>query len=218
MLFRSRPTASGSHDVFRMVASAIFLFGLLAYHRSFGNPFIFDDIRSIQENPKIRSLSREMFNPPVPRAVTNRPVVNASFALNYAIGGLEVGSFHVLNLLIHMGAALLLFGIVRRTLELPSLRERFPGDDASWIAGAIALLWLVHPLAGESVTYVVQRTESLMGFFWLLVLYCVIRGATGDRPSAWYAAALVALGLGLGSKEPMVAAPLAVLEIGRAHV
>ncbi|MFM7737173.1 MAG: tetratricopeptide repeat protein, partial [Alphaproteobacteria bacterium] len=202
-------------DALWVVATAIALFGLLAYHRSFGNPFVFDDLRSIQENPTIRGLSWEMFRPPVPRAVTNRPVVNASFALNYAIGGLDVVSFHVLNLLIHMGAALLLFGIVRRTLELPSLRDRFPDDGASWIAGAIALLWLVHPLAGESVTYVVQRTESLMGLFYFLVLYCVIRGATGERPNTWYVGALVALVLGLGSKESMVASPLAVLVYDR---
>jgi len=193
------------------VASAIALFGLLAYHRSFGNPFVFDDLRSIQENTTIRSFSWETLRPPSPRAVTNRPVVNASFALDYAIGGLDVTSFHVLNLLIHMGAALLLFALVRRTLELPSLRARYPDEGASWIAGAIALLWLVHPLAGESVTYVVQRTESLMGLFYLLVLYCVLRGATGERPWAWYAGALVALALGLGSKETMITAPIAVL-------
>jgi hypothetical protein len=197
------------------VASAIALFGLLAYHRSFGNPFVFDDLRSIPENPTIRSLSWKVLEPPVPRAVTNRPVVNASFAINYAIGGLDVVSFHVLNLLIHMGAALLLYGIVRRTLELPPLRDRFPDGGSSWIAGAIATLWLVHPLAGESVTYVVQRTESLMGFFYLLVLYCVLRGATDGPPVAWNLAALVALGLGLGSKESMVAAPLAVLVYDR---
>lgn len=210
-----RGPRAGAGDALWVVASAIALFGLLAYHRTFGNPFVFDDLRSIQENPTIRGLSWQMFHPPVPRAVTNRPVVNASFALNYAIGGLDVVSFHVLNLLIHMGAALLLFGLVRRTLDLPSMRGRYPDDGASWIAGAVALLWLVHPLAGESVTYVVQRTESLMGLFYLLVLYCVLRGATGERPFAWYAGAVGALALGLGSKESMISAPLAVLSYDR---
>ncbi len=213
-----RPRGRGTHDAavdpLWFVAGTIAIGALVAYHRTFGNPFVFDDLRSIQENATIRDLSGGIFHPPGPRAVTNRPIVNASFALNYAIGGLDVVSFHVLNLLIHLAAALLLFGIVRRTLELPSLRARFAAEGA-WIAGAIALLWLVHPLAGESVTYVVQRTESLMGMFYFLALYGAIRGATGDRPAAWNMASLVALGLGLGCKEPMITAPLVVLAYDR---
>ena len=86
--------------------------------------------------------------------------------------------------------------------------------DADWLALAIALLWAVHPLLTESVTYVIQRTELLMGMFFLATLYCFIRGATTESRgarAAWYVAAVIACALGMGSKEVMVTAPLVVL-------
>jgi protein O-mannosyl-transferase len=55
-------------------------------------------------------------------------------------------------------------GVVRRTLRQPTLRERF-GASANGLALATAVLWMVHPLQTESVTYVIQRAESMMGLF-----------------------------------------------------
>ena len=69
-----------------------------------------------------------------------------------------------------------LYGIVWRTLLGPGLAERYAGR-ACWLALAAALLWVVHPLETESVTYIYQRYESLMGLFFLLSLYTFIRGA-----------------------------------------
>ena len=57
------------------------------------------------------------------------------------------------------------------------LRERF-GPVAAPVAFAAALLWTVHPLNTQAVTYIVQRTESLASLFYLLTLYCTLRGAT----------------------------------------
>jgi len=91
---------------------------------------------------------------------------------------------------VHLLAAVVLFGILRRTLEGEKLRDRF-GDASVWLAGVIALIWVVHPLQTESVTYIVQRTESLMGLFLLLTLYCTIRGSHSVRPKAWYLAAVI---------------------------
>ena len=79
-------------------------------------------------------------------------------------------SYHAGNLLIHLLAALTLFGIVRRTLLLPALRDRF-GGASTGLAAAAALIWALHPLQTESVTYIVQRAESLMGLCYLLTLY-----------------------------------------------
>ena len=79
-------------------------------------------------------------------------------------------------------------------------------DAAAGIALAVSVLWAVHPLQTESVTYVVQRSESLMTLFYLLTLYCVARGAASQRPSCWYAAAVVACALGMLSKPVMVTA------------
>jgi Tfp pilus assembly protein PilF len=67
----------------------------------------------------------------------------------------------------------------------------------------VALLWAVHPLQTGAVTYIVQRAESLMGLFYLLTIYCAIRG--------WTAAAIAACALGMATKESMVTAPLVVV-------
>jgi tetratricopeptide (TPR) repeat protein len=89
------------------------------------------------------------------------------------------------------------------------MRGRF-GAAATWVAAAAALLWTAHPLQTESVTYLVQRTESLMGLFYLLTLYCVIRGAASRAAEWWYVAAVTACAAGMASKEVMVTAPLIV--------
>ena len=80
------------------------------------------------------------------------------------------------------------------------------------LAFAVALLWLVHPLLTESVTYVIQRAELIMSLFYLLTLYCFIRGAESSSHSrAWHGLCLAACGLGMASKEVMITAPVMVL-------
>ena len=166
----------------------------------------------------IRSLrSAEVLIPPGKTTVARRPLTNLSFAVNYAIGKLAVRSYHAGNLLIHLLAALTLFGIVRRTLLLPALRQRF-GGASTGLAAAAALIWALHPLQTESVTYVVQRAESLMGICYLLTLYAVIRGASSERPWPWYAAAIAVCALGMGAKEVMATAPIVVLLYDRAFL
>ena len=181
-----------------------------AYLNSFNGPFIFDDIESIPHNRTIRQMDTAL-SPPNAEGITvqGRPILNLSLAVNYALGGTDVWGYHVFNLAIHVLAALALFGIVRRTLLLPSMRDRF-GPAAPYLAGAVAMLWALHPLRTESVTYVVQRAESLMGLFYLATLYCAIRSSLSGRPSGrwrrWPPAAL-----GMATKEVMVTAPVIVL-------
>jgi len=195
--------------------------GLLAYHNSFSGPFIFDDAASIPENPTIRHLWPiwDTLSPPHRGGITveGRPLVNLSLAINYAFGGTKVQGYHVLNLIIHILAGLTLLGVVRRTLLQPRLRERF-GAVANELALAVAVLWTVHPLQTESVTYIVQRAESLMGLFYLLTLYCFIRGTGSPLSRWWYGLCLTACALGTASKEVMVSAPLMVLLYDRTFV
>ena len=195
--------------------------GLLAYHNSFTGPFILDDGPSIQRNPTIRHLWPiwDALSPPHKGAITveGRPIVNLSLAINYALGGYDVRGYHALNLTIHILAGLSLLGIVRRTLLQPRLRERF-GAVANELALAVAVLWTVHPLQTESVTYIIQRTESLMGLFYLLTLYCFIRGAASSRSRRWYGLCAAACALGMVSKEVMVSAPLMVLLYDRSFL
>jgi len=195
--------------------------GLLAYCNSFTGGFLSDDVRSILENPSIRRLWPiwQPLSPPHQGGLTveGRPLINLSLAVNYALGGYNVWGYHALNLIVHILAGLTLFGIVRRTLLQPSLRERF-GNAANGLALAVAVLWTVHPLQTESVTYVIQRAESMMGLFYLLTLYCFIRGADSVKPRAWYGLCVAACALGMASKEVMISAPVIVMLYDRAFV
>jgi tetratricopeptide (TPR) repeat protein len=161
----------------RFIPVLIVAAGIWAYHNSFQGPFIFDDVTSIAENPHIRHLwpTGEAASRFVDRTVAGRPVARLTLALNYALGGLDVRGYHAFNLAVHLLSALVVYGILRRTFEGEKLRDRV-GTAATWLAAAIALIWEVHPLQTESVTYIVERTESLMGLFLLLTLYCFIRG------------------------------------------
>lgn len=188
--------------------------GLAAYHNSLAGPFVFDDIPAIVENPSIRQLwpLGDVLAPGTHGGVTTagRPIVNLSLALNHALSGSAVWSYHVVNLAIHLLAGLALFGWVRRTLLTPLLRARF-GADALPLAVCIAALWTLHPLQTESVTYIVQRAESLVGLFYLLTLYCFARGAEPGASWRWFAGAVACCALGMATKEVMVSAPLVVL-------
>jgi tetratricopeptide (TPR) repeat protein len=194
-------------------AAALAALAALAYGRTFSVPLIFDDVPAITGNPTLRHFGAAL-RPPIDMTVSARPILNLSLALNYAAGGTDVRGYHAANLAIHILAGLALFGIVRRTLA------RRGSPAASPAAFSVALIWLLHPLQTESVTYVVQRAESLMGLFYLLTLYCFIRGAETETPASrpWYVLSVAACLLGMATKEVMVSAPLVVLLYDRAFL
>jgi Tfp pilus assembly protein PilF len=228
----------GSRGAIVAAAVLVVLAGLAAYANSFRGAFVYDDLPSIQDNPTIRRLwpLTGPLSPPGGSGspVEGRPLVNLSLALNYRFGGTRVAGYHGVNLAIHLLAGLTLLGIVRRTLLLVAARDcgangglaarlkNDPAKQALLIATIIALLWTLHPLQTESVSYVAQRAESLMGLCYLLTLYGFIRAlrlgeSWNDTPEAgsgafgWLVVAwLFCLG-GMASKEVMVSAPLVVL-------
>jgi tetratricopeptide (TPR) repeat protein len=231
---RAQPAASArSSRIVWLAACALVLATAAAYSNSFSGPFVFDDTSSIVSNPTIRSLWppwEALSTPRVGVTVGGRPILNFSLALNYAFSGTSVTGYHVGNLLIHLGAALALFGLLRRTLTKASAggwtpqrpwATHLPETDVTLLAFAIAALWAVHPLQTESVTYLIQRAESLMGLFYLLTLYSFARAT--DHHSAtsrrlWLAASIASCFLGMGAKEVMVSAPVLVLLYDRTFV
>jgi protein O-mannosyl-transferase len=167
-------------------AALLVLAGTLAYANALSGPFLFDDDNSIVHNAQIRQLwpLSVPLSPPRDTPVAGRPLVNLTFAANYAVGELDVRGYRLVNLGVHLLAALVLFGLVRRTLRLPLLAGRL-GPHSLNLAWASAFIWMLHPLNTETVNYLSQRTESLMGLFYLLTLYCSVRayesGAEGRR-------------------------------------
>jgi tetratricopeptide (TPR) repeat protein len=190
---------------------ALAMAGILAYANSLSNPFVFDDQASIVDNDRIRhvwNLSSVLF-PERELAVAGRPLVNVSLAINYALGGSDVVGYHVWNILIHVVCALLLFGIVRRTLQW-SHRTTPLAARGTYVAFAAALLWVLHPLNSEAVDYVIQRTESMMALFYLLTLYANLRALTTNRSMRWQVAAVLSCAAGMACKESMVTAPVLI--------
>jgi tetratricopeptide (TPR) repeat protein len=207
-LWMTKSTSNRAQSINHQMAAklTIVFAGVLCYADSFQGAFVYDERDYIINNPTIRHVW-----PPWPALLApinvNRPLIGLTNALNYAISGLNPWSYHAVNLLIHIVAALALFGIVHRTL---SGVARF-GKDSTALALVVALAWLVHPLQTESVTYVMQRCESLMGMFYLVALYCSVRSFDSPRKGLWYGAAIAACGAGMLSKQVMVTAPLMLL-------
>jgi tetratricopeptide (TPR) repeat protein len=255
-----------------LAGGAIVLAALAVYGNTFTRPFIFDDLWSIVNNPTLHHFGTAL-SPPLNEGVGGRPLLSLSFFFNYVISGDQVWSYHVLNLVVHILAALTLFGVMWRTLEFAGVgtlgfgEVKTPGfvevgargprvragaqakadmdgvrAEAESKAGAdgraarpyllafvIAVLWAVHPVQTEAVTYISQRAEAMMGLFYLLTLYGFIRSvespATGSRaaipgapgatrrwfsPVHWQILSILAGLLGALSKESISTAPLMV--------
>ncbi|MBI5382009.1 MAG: tetratricopeptide repeat protein [Opitutae bacterium] len=218
-------------------AGVLALATFAAYANSFSGPFVFDDIDAIAENLTLRQLWPPWgaLQPPAGGLpVSGRPVVNFSFALNYAVGGTAVRGYHLANLLIHISASLLLFGIVRRTLRrvmaTPTASQATATNRPTLLAFSVALLWALHPLQTASVTYLSQRAESLLGLFFLLTFYGFVRWTERDSATAdaanrsdgsstgWATLSATACLLGMATKEVMVSAPLLILLFDRTFV
>jgi Flp pilus assembly protein TadD len=183
----------------------------LVYANSLAGVFLYDDVNSIIRNPSIRSLWPiwDAAWAPANTTTAGRPMLNLSLALNFAVSGLSVWSYHLLNILIHIGSSLCLFGLIRRSLMNGRLAAGW-AQRATPLALSATLIWAVHPLHTHAITYIIQRGEALMGLFFLLTLYLAVRARTESSPR-WSMLTVIACGLGMASKEVMISAPLLVL-------
>jgi tetratricopeptide (TPR) repeat protein len=184
-----------------LCSAALGLLGLLAYANSLHGVFIFDDTISIVENPNLRTLwsAKLLRSAWGESALLGRPLVALSFALNYALHGLDVRGYHIGNIALHLTCAMLLFVLIRRIRQ------------STAFAFACASLWMLHPLTTEVVNYISQRTESMMALFYLLTVYAAVRSHSASRPTSWRVLAVVASILGTLAKQSMVTIPLALL-------
>ena len=189
-------------------AAVIALAAALVYVNSLTAPFIFDDEVAVVANQAIRSISGA-WSQPRDTPLAGRPVAAVTFAVNFAASDGGPTAYRATNIAIHIACALVFFGLLRRTLLLPRLRSRFGGAAIDLAFGA-ALLWAVHPLTTDAVTYITQRTESLMAFCYLLTLYASLRSSE-KHSTPWAVAAVAACALGMGAKESMATAPLMVI-------
>ena len=163
------------------------------------------------DSPNVRSLTPlgEACDAPPGSGASGRPLVALSLALNYAADGLNPRGYHLVNVLVHVAAALALFALARRVIVLargPSTQGMAP----TLAALAIALPWAAHPLHTMATLNVVYRNESLVGLFFLLTLGAALASFVSRRPALAVAIAIGACLLGTASKEVIVTAPLVV--------
>ncbi len=194
------------------------------YSNSLGAPFVFDDFENIQHPAGIRMDRLDVAHllQAARGRLAQRPVANVSFALNYYLNGYSVFGYHLVNVLIHAANGVLLFFLLGRTLSLcagahrqrPDLEKEGAWDPgAQTVAALCALVWVVHPVQTEAVTYVVQRMTSLTAMFYLaaMLFYIAGRRARHAVPKAGFFTACAASGLlALGSKEIAVTLPAAL--------
>ena len=174
-------------------ALAVCVVALLAFANAIGNEFVYDDLPLVAWNQRIRSLdsswiTTSYFGGQGGVNACYRPLVIVSFGLNYQISGLAPWSYSLLNLLLHAGASVLALFVARAA----GARQR--------VALAAALLFALHPLHTEAVTWISGRAELLAACFGLAALLAHRRARSAPDAGSWRwrlgAAALFALAIG----------------------
>lgn len=195
-LIRKNPVAWG--------IVAIWLAGGMVYGRTLDVPWYFDDIHSIVDNPLVRDIGaclRRVWYP--------RGFADLTFAINYRLGGDDPSGYHVFNIAVHLMAASFVYLILRRLVR-----------DNGFLPFLGALLFLVHPVQTQAVTYIVQRYASLAGMFAFMALFAFVRSrerlAQGGRFAsiphlAWYCAALFLGAMAVFTKQNAAFLPVAFL-------
>jgi protein O-mannosyl-transferase len=191
------------------------LLGPLIYSNTFSVPFLYDDTFFIAENPAVRNIldlkTLWLFWP-------TRFIPFLSFAVNYALHKLHLFGYHFVNLLIHLGAALLVWWLARLVFATPAMKESRSSRSADLMPVFAGLIFLTHPLQTQSVTYIFQRCTSLVGFFYLFSLCCYFKSRllqVSDIPAPkmrlWYAFSLTLAVMAMLTKENAMTLPLAVI-------
>lgn len=200
----------------------IALFGLGLYHQTLNAPFIFDDLGYLEDNPVIRNFSyffdfsqvRELdVATDLKNSFALRTLTYLTFSLNYAVSGMAVQGYHLVNIAIHIAAACLVYLFVLLALRPLTGTLQRPAGWVAWMPLMTALLFVAHPLQTQAVTYIVQRFTSLVALLYLavLVLYILARTAgTPLRRRGYYALALLLALLAMKTKETAFTLPLSL--------
>lgn len=190
----------------------IALLGVAIYSNSFECSFHFDDYFNFAGDTRFPEL--DDFSAWWQFSRT-RLVAFYSFALNIHLHGLEPWGFHLVNLAIHILNALLVAWLCVKLFDAPGMKGHVLFPFRKEIALVAGLFFVAHPLATQSVTYLVQRMASMAAMFYLLSLglYASARLANSSRHrrALFYGGAALAAALALHTKENAFTLPLAIL-------
>jgi tetratricopeptide (TPR) repeat protein len=208
------PEQEARKNVFSNLAGLLLLIllGIIIYSNSFGCSFQFDDLYTIVNNARIRNLAdlSTLWN-----SSPNRPVAFLTFAINYHFSQLDVWSWHLVNLLLHLGNAILVWWLTLLIFSSPVMKDQKIAGQMNLLAFATAFLFLSHPLATQSVTYIVQRMTSLVTLFYLLSIILYLKARLTDRGIVakilLFSGSLAAVLLAMRTKENAFTLPFAIL-------
>ena len=188
---------------------------LVAYSNTFNVSFRFDDIPNILNNPyvQIKVFSwdhlEQMFRGTYKETI--RVFSYFTFALNYYFGESNLFGYHLVNLFIHITTGIFLYWFLLLTFNLLSLKGKY-GSISYKVALFTSLIFVVHPIQTQSVTYIVQRMASMAGMFYLLAMVLYIKGrlSTGTARFYYFGGTALSYLLGIFSKENVSILPLFV--------
>jgi tetratricopeptide (TPR) repeat protein len=194
-IFSSR----GRALIFAVVLAAVTIF---AYRPAWHGGFLWDDDAYIINNELLTAphgWQRIWFSLDSPSQYF--PLTYSTFRIEHALWGLNTTGYHWVNLLLHVGNALLVWAVLARL-----------GVPGSWLAAAIFAL---HPVQVESVAWITERKNVLMGFFFLLTLVAWIAfvDKRTRRPWIFYCLALIFYVLALSAKATACTLPAALFLI-----
>lgn len=211
-----------SSRLFLVLFIGVIILGLLVYSNTFNVPFYYDDYDSIIDNPQIKNLQYFERIPSI-TDFTQRFVSYLTIALNYKYSQLEVQSYHIVNIFIHlMNTALVMF-LILITLNTPVMLKKFSADKKKILILTAGLVFAVHPIQTQAVTYIIQRMTSLFSLFYLLsvITYAKGRLITIDKsligykkylfPSTLFLISGISFILGVWSKQTAASLPLAIV-------
>lgn len=178
--------------------------GLLIYANALRAGFQFDDYAGILENPAVRNLSDLKA---IADAFNTRFILGLSFAFNYFIGRYSTFGFHLFNISTHILSSVLVYSFISLTFKTPGMKAKHWFVEPRWTAFFTALLFLVHPIQTQAVTYVWQRSASLAAFFYLLSMVVYVRSRL--KPSLFLRSiSWIACLAGIFTKEIVITLPL----------
>lgn len=190
--------AAGRRGVL-IAAAVVAVAGAVCYANSLANGFVFDDRGIVLGNPLLR-------NPvyiPYLLTASYRPLRDISHAVDFALWGEDPFGFHLTNVLIHIANAMLIFWLIRRLTR---------HTVTSTLA---ALIFTIHPIQTDAVTYISGRRDVLFALFYLASFHCYLSyrdyaGSRKKRSLGYFALFLLLWGLSLMAKEMAVSLPLFV--------
>jgi hypothetical protein len=182
--YRKGPLASYGHHLISILV--ISLLCVISYSNTLESPFVFDDFQHISRNPYIRLTHLDfgkLYDAGFKSPLSNRPVANVSFAFNYYFGKYDPTGYHIFNTMVHLINGILIYFlalIVLRQLSNIRLQQvdhchdssivQSPNPSIRFISLFTALIFVLHPVQTQSVTYIVQRMNTVAAMFYLLSL------------------------------------------------